>query len=301
MNDYERIATLIRYIDLHRAEQPSLEVLAAEAGLSSFHFHRLFSAWAGVTPKDFLQCLSLAHARALLRDGETVLDAAYAAGLSGPGRLHDLSVSLDAATPGEIKSGGEGWTLSAGFAQTPFGECLIAMAPRGVCHLSFLEEGMGHDEALQALREEWPRADLHRDDAAARDMAAMMFVAPAAGVREIPVRSTQGRVNQPGAPTLRVLVRGSAFQVRVWRALLAIPSGALVSYGGLARALGSPSAARAVGSAVAKNAIAYLIPCHRVIRETGVVGEYRWGHERKRAMLAWEGSRPAAERASAVL
>jgi AraC family transcriptional regulator of adaptative response/methylated-DNA-[protein]-cysteine methyltransferase len=277
MNDYERIASLIRYIDLHRTEQPSLEVLAAEAGLSSFHFHRLFSAWAGVTPKDFLQCLSLAHARALLREGETVLDAAYAAGLSGPGRLHDLSVSLDAATPGEIKSGGEGWDLKYGFSQTPFGECLVAMAPRGVCHLSFLDDGMDHEGALQALREEWPRAELRRDDKAARDMAATMFLAPE---------------NQPNAPRLRVLVRGSAFQVRVWRALLAIPSGALVSYGGLARSLGSPSAARAVGSAVAKNNIAYLIPCHRVIRETGVVGEYRWGHERKRAMLAWEGLRP---------
>lgn len=284
MNDYERIARLIRYIDLHRARQPSLAVLAGEAGLSVFHFHRLFSAWAGVTPKDFLQCLSLSHARALLLEGESVLDAAYAAGLSGPGRLHDLSVSLDSATPGEIKSGGEGWTLKAGFALTPFGECLIAMAPRGICHMSFLDDVNGRDAALQALKDEWPRATLHRDDVAAREMAARMFVSPA----------SQQASTRPRAPQLRVLVRGSAFQVRVWRALLVIPSGALVSYGGLARALGSPSAARAVGSAVAKNQIACLIPCHRVIRETGVVGEYRWGRERKRVMLAWEGTRRSA-------
>ncbi|MSQ52579.1 MAG: methylated-DNA--[protein]-cysteine S-methyltransferase [Betaproteobacteria bacterium] len=273
MNDYERVARVIRYLDSHRAEQPSLTVLAAVAGLSAFHFHRLFSLWAGVTPKDFLQCLSLAHARVLLRQGETVLEAAYSAGLSGPGRLHDLAVSLDAATPGEIKSGGEGWIMKAGFSETPFGRCLIASSPRGICHISFAENGLGGEDDLDCLRNEWPRASLRRDDVAAREVAAMMFVP---------------RVSPPSAPRLRVLVRGSSFQVRVWRALLNIPTGALVSYGGLATALGAPAAARAVGGAVAKNKIAYLIPCHRVIRETGVVGEYRWGHERKRAMLAWE-------------
>ena len=281
MNDYERIARVIRYIDVHKAEQPSLEVLAREAGLSAFHFHRLFSAWVGVTPKDFLQCLSIAHAQALLREGRTVLDAALEAGLSGPGRLHDLAVSLEAATPGEIKSGGEGWTLVAGFAETPFGECLIAQSPRGICHVSFIEQAIHRGDALNALRADWPRAGLHRDDVAAADIAEQMFVSP--NERPAAVR----------APRLRVWVRGSTFQVQVWRALLAIPSGALLSYGGLAVALGKPSAARAVGSAVAKNNIAFLIPCHRVIRETGVVGEYRWGHDRKRAMLAWEGSRAA--------
>ncbi|OFZ99577.1 MAG: hypothetical protein A3H35_03180 [Betaproteobacteria bacterium RIFCSPLOWO2_02_FULL_62_17] len=281
MNDYERIARVIRFIDAHRAEQPSLEILATQAGLSPFHFHRLFSAWAGVTPKDFLQCLTLAHARALLRDGESVLGAAYAAGLSGPGRLHDLAVGLEAATPGEIKSGGDGWILSTGFADTPFGVCLIAVSPRGICHASFVQEGQEAEAAQQALREHWPRARLHRDDNAARDLAARMFMPHSANAR---------------APSLRVLVRGSTFQVRVWRALLRIPAGALVSYGGLAASLGTPAAARAVGSAVAKNNIAFLIPCHRVIRETGVVGEYRWGHERKRAMLAWEGARRALER-----
>jgi len=280
MNDYERIARLIRFIDAHRAGQPSLEALAAQAGLSPFHFHRLFSAWAGVTPKDFLQCLTLAHARALLREGESVLGAAHAAGLSGPGRLHDLALGLEAATPGEIKSGGDGWILSAGFADTPFGDCLIAESPRGICHVSFLLQGQTAGDALEALREEWPRAKLRRDDTAARGLAAGMFMPPGAPAR---------------VPSLRVLVRGSTFQVRVWRALLRIPAGAVVSYGALAKSLDSPSAARAVGSAVAKNSIAFLIPCHRVIRETGVVGEYRWGQERKRAILAWEGARHALQ------
>ena len=282
MNEYERIARVIRFIDTHRSEQPSLEVLADHAGLSPFHFHRLFSAWAGVTPKDFLQCLTLAHARSLLRQGESVLEAAYAAGLSGPGRLHDLALSLEAATPGEIKSGGEGWTLNAGFADSPFGECLIAVAPRGICHVSFVQQGRGVEGALADLQCAWPRAILRRDDAAARDIAREMFLPH--GERAC-------------APSLRVLVRGSTFQVRVWRALLAIPAGALVSYGGLAKSLNSPSGARAVGSAVAQNSVAYLIPCHRVIRETGVVGEYRWGHERKRAILAWEGARRVVQRA----
>ena len=281
MNDYERIAQVIRYIEGHQAEQPSLSVLAGVAGLSESRFHRLFSAWAGITPKDFLQCLSLAQARAMLRQGRTVLEAAFDAGLSGPGRLHDLAVTLEAATPGEIKSGGEGWTMAAGFADTPFGECLIGRSPRGICHLSFV--GEGREDALRNLRVQWPRAVIERDDGTAHGLAAQMFVrgtAPAA---------------RAGAPVLRLMVRGSTFQVRVWRALLSIPAGTLASYGGLASALGSPSAARAVGSAVAKNDIAFLIPCHRVIRETGVVGEYRWGHERKRAMLAWEGSRAALQ------
>jgi len=236
MNDYERIARIIRFIDTHRGGQPSLEVLGA----------------------------------------------AHAAGLSGPGRLHDLALSLEAATPGEIKSGGEGWMLSAGFADTPFGACLIAQSPRGICHVSFAQEGQGIEDALAVLQQDWPRAVVRRDDKAARQLAQRMFAPPG---------------GQAHAQSLRVLVRGSTFQVRVWRALLQIPAGALVSYGGLAGLLDRPSAARAVGSALARNRIAFLIPCHRVIRETGVVGEYRWGNERKRAILAWEGARRASEAA----
>jgi AraC family transcriptional regulator of adaptative response/methylated-DNA-[protein]-cysteine methyltransferase len=271
MSDYERIARVIRHLDVRHAEQPDLACLAAVAGLSPFRFHRLFSAWAGITPKDFLQCLTLAHAQALLRKGTSVLDAALGAGLSGPGRLHDLCVILEAASPGEVKSGGEGWTLTAGFADSPFGRCLIGASPRGLCHLSFFDDDGA--AALAALHEHWPKARLQRDDAAAVRLADDIFAPPAA---------------PPARPTLRAFVKGTAFQVRVWRALLQVPPGTLVSYGRLATALDNPAAARAVGTAVSHNPLAWLIPCHRVIRETGVIGEYRWGPARKRAMVAWE-------------
>lgn len=271
MDTYTRIAHIIRYLDRHRADQPDLATLAHAVGLSPSHFHRLFSAWAGITPKDFLQCLTLDHARALLRRGDSVLDAALASGLSGPGRLHDLCVNLDAATPGEVKSGGAGWTLTLGFADSPFGTCLMAVSPRGVCHLAFVESADGEAE-LTALQTAWPRAGLQRDDLAARRLAQRIFA------------QSPPQVQAP----LRAFVQGTAFQVRVWRALLAMQTGSLVSYGRLAAALGQPGAARAVGNAVAQNPLAFLIPCHRVIRETGAVGQYRWGTERKRALLAWE-------------
>jgi AraC family transcriptional regulator, regulatory protein of adaptative response / methylated-DNA-[protein]-cysteine methyltransferase len=272
MDHYDRIARVIRYLDECHADQPDLSALARVAGLSPSHFHRLFSAWAGVSPKDFLQALTLNHARALLRGGQSVMDAALDTGLSGPGRLHDLCVGLEAASPGELKSGGEGWIIRAGTAPTPFGPCMIAESPRGICHLAFVEPGDG-EGGWAALRAAWPGARLIRDRAHAGRLAAAVFAPPGEGAA--PVR-------------LRACVRGTAYQVRVWRALLAIPPGTLVSYGGLARALGRPGSARAVGGALARNPVAYLIPCHRVIRETGVVGEYRWGRVRKQAMLAWE-------------
>ncbi len=274
MNDYQRIALVIRYLDEHHTEQPNLATLAEHAGLSLFHFHRLFSVWAGITPKDFLQCITLAHAKDLLREGESVLDAALGTGLSGPGRLHDLCVSLESASPGELKSGGAGWTITAGFAATPFGVCLVAESPRGICHLSFVDSG--EEAAWAALQADWPHARLHRDDSAAKQIVHPLF--------ERSASDTQPR------PPLRAFVRGTAFQVRVWRALLDVQAGTLVSYRRLAAALGQPSAARAVGTAVGQNALAYLIPCHRVIRETGATGGYRWGQVRKRALLAWESS-----------
>jgi AraC family transcriptional regulator of adaptative response/methylated-DNA-[protein]-cysteine methyltransferase len=272
MNDYQRIARVIRYLDECHAGQPDLASLAEIAGLSPYHFHRLFSAWAGVTPKDFLQCLTLAHAKTLLRRGQSVLDAALGSGLSGPGRLHDLCVMLEAASPGEVKSGGEGWTITAGFADSPFGRCLIGESPRGLCHLSFVDAGDGA-AALAALREHWPRARLLHDDASAARVAGEIF---------------EPRGERPARPALRAFVKGTPFQVRVWRALLQVPPGTLVSYGRLAASLDKPAAARAVGTAVGHNPLAWLIPCHRVIRETGVIGNYRWGAVRKRAMVAWE-------------
>jgi AraC family transcriptional regulator of adaptative response/methylated-DNA-[protein]-cysteine methyltransferase len=271
MNEYERIARVIRHLEAFHAEQPDLATLANVAGMSPFHFHRLFSVWAGITPKDFLQCLTLAHAKDLLQKGASVLDAALTAGLSGPGRLHDLCVTLEAATPGEVKSGGAGWTLRAGFADSPFGRCLIGEGPRGLCHLSFLDDDGA--AALATLHAHWPKARLQCDDAVAETLASVIFEPPG---------------GRPARPALRACVKGSVFQVRVWQALLQVPPGTLVSYGCLAAALGNPAAARAVGSAVGHNPLAWLIPCHRVIRETGVIGGYRWGAVRKRAMVAWE-------------
>lgn len=280
MNDYDRIARLIRFLDERHTEQPNLVTLAKFIGLSPFHLHRLFSDWAGVTPKDFLQCLTLAHAKELLRNGETILDTAFESGLSGPGRLHDLCVSLEAASPGEMKSGGAGWTITFGFAPTPFGQALIAESPRGICHLSFMESGKSNSP-LRDLKSDWPNAEFRRDDSAIARLANSIFQQP-------PKSRSRTR--------FRACLRGTAFQLRVWRALIQVPSGTLVSYGRLANAIGEPSAARAVGSAVGANPLAYLIPCHRVIRETGVIGHYRWGALRKRAILAWE----AAGREDAV-
>jgi AraC family transcriptional regulator of adaptative response/methylated-DNA-[protein]-cysteine methyltransferase len=274
MNDYERIASVIRYLDQRHTEQPDLATLAKYVGLSQFHFHRMFFSWAAITPKDFLQCLTLSHVKELLKKGKSVLDVALTSGLSGPGRLHDLCVNLEAASPGEIKSGGKGWTISAGFAGSPFGRCLVAQSPRGICHLSFIGSENGRAE-WAVLKEKWPQARLCRDDSAASDLACRVFE-----------RSASAHLR----PVLQTFVRGTAFQVRVWRALLQVQPGTLISYGRLAALLGQPNAARAVGTAAGQNPLAYLIPCHRVIRETGVVGDYRWGQVRKLAIVVWESS-----------
>lgn len=275
MNDYERVARIIRLLDERQREQPSLDDLARAAGLSGSRLHRLFVEWVGITPKDFLQCLTLQHARAALRNGSSVLDAALDRGLSGPGRLHDLCVTLEAATPGEVKSGGGGLEIVYGVGPTPFGDCLIAESARGICHLSFLQDGR-FEPAEAALRNEWPKAVYKREDSAAECVLGWMF---------------HGEPNPDGTPrNLRAWVRGTEFQVRVWRALLEIPCGRLVSYGQLAESIGQPRASRAVGTAVGSNSLAWLIPCHRVIRETGAIGGYRWGAGRKRALIAWETS-----------
>jgi len=272
MNDYQRVEQLIRYIDDHRAEQPDLDTLAEQVGLSAFHLHRMFSKWAGITPKAFLKCLNLSHARSLLDAGGSVLDTALDTGLSGPGRLHDLCVSLEAASPGEVKSGGAGWAITAGFADTPFGTCLIGQNTRGICHLSFVSSKK-KSEGVAAILSDWPKAEIQWNDTQMAELASNIFAGPSDRA-------------DPGS--LKALVRGTEFQVRVWRALLEIPSGTLTSYSRIAQSMGSPGATRAIASAIAKNSVAFLIPCHRVIRETGVIGEYRWGRSRKKAIVAWE-------------
>lgn len=271
MNDYARVEKVIRYLDENHPAQPSLADLASACGLSESHFHRLFHRWAGATPKDFIQCLTVEHAKRRLRESASVLDAALDAGLSGPGRLHDLLVTLEAASPGEIKSGGSGMTIEWGVADTPFGTCTLGWNLRGICHLVF-HESDDITASPSELRASWPNAMLHRNDREGTRRARIIFDPDA--------RST--------AP-LNAFVRATPFQLKVWRALLRIPEGGIASYRTIATAIGKPTATRAVGTACGSNPIGYLIPCHRVIRETGIVQGYRWGHARKKALLAREG------------
>jgi AraC family transcriptional regulator, regulatory protein of adaptative response / methylated-DNA-[protein]-cysteine methyltransferase len=271
VTDYERIAGIIEYLDAHYTEQPDLASLAGQIGLSPFHFHRLFTAWAGVTPKDFVQCLTLNHAKELLRKGASVLDSALEAGLSGPGRLHDLCITFEAVSPGELKSRGANSEIRYGIGPSPFGDWLVAENARGVCQISFVDKETA-STVIEELHKQWSEAHIKRDDAVAARLADSVFHPAPPGTNR----------------NLRGIVRGTPFQVRVWRALLQIPTGTLVSYGKLAEQCGHPNAARAVGSAVGQNPLAFLIPCHRVIRETGIVGDYRWGRTRKRAIIGWE-------------
>lgn len=272
MKHYETMARIIRHLDEHFEEQPSLGELASASGLSDHHFHRVFRSLTGVTPKDFLQCLTIERAKRSLRHGDSVLDAALSSGLTGPGRLHDLCVGLEAASPGEIKNGGEGLTLEFGFSNSPFGRCLIGRLPRGLCHLSF-QDLDGEPQVDPLLAMDWPNAFFKRNDAMAADMVRRVF---------------QSNGEGGSSSEFKLVARGTPFQLQVWRALLRIPFGRVATYGQLAEAVGNPGAARAVGSAAGANRISMLIPCHRVIRETGVTGGYRWGKGRKRAILAWE-------------
>ena len=275
MNDYARVANVIRYLDENHAGQPALGDLAAASGLSESHFHRLFHRWAGVTPKDFLQCLTVEHAKRRLRESASVLEAALDVGLSGPGRLHDLLVTLEAASPGEYKQGGHGLSIEWGLAGSPFGWCSVGWNARGLCHLAFHETDADFVEP-RGLRESWPNAKFRRTDRQACRRAKAIF--------SFGTQSTA---------SLKAFVRATPFQLKVWRALLRVPEGCVASYRSIARVLGDPKAARAVGTACGSNPIAYLIPCHRVIRETGVVQGYRWGDDRKRALLAWEAANAA--------
>lgn len=280
MNDFARIARVIEYLGANFREQPSLDRLAEEAGLSSYHFHRLFRRWAQTTPKSFVQHLTALEAGRLLRNGTPVLDTALEVGLSGPGRLHDLCVNLEAASPGEIGSGGEGWNISAGFCDSPFGDTFIANGPRGLCRLSFVASREGREQEWTTLQQLWPEAKCLRDDQAAEEVSRSVF---------------NDRKERDESEPLRLFVSGTAFQTRVWRALVAIPPGEVCSYSRIAETIGSPSASRAVGTAVGQNPLAVVIPCHRVIQATGELGNYRWGANRKKAVLAWERSFGSSE------
>lgn len=273
--DYERVAAAIRFLTENAERQPALEELAHEVGLSPHHFQRVFRRWAGVSPKRFLQYLTVEHAKLLLRQSSTVLDTSYEVGLSGPGRLHDLFVSAEAVTPGEFKSRGAGVEIAWGLHATPFGDCLLAATDRGICHLSFPEAGTS--EGLDRLRHDWANAAIHEDAEVSGRLIERLF-APG---------------EEAGKP-LPLLLKGTNFQLKVWQALLHVPAGRAVSYGDIAVHIGQPDAVRAVGSAVGANPISWLIPCHRVLRKTGELGGYRWGIVRKQAMIGWESARVEA-------
>jgi len=273
LRDYERVGQAIRYIEQNRFEQPDLNEIARHVGLSPHHFQRLFVRWAGVSPKQFLSYLTVQHAQSLLRDQTSVLETALQSGLSGPGRLHDMFIAITAMTPGEYKQQGASITVRYGFHPTPFGLALVMLTTRGICGLRFLEPGGERDE-LSATKSEWPLSEFVEDSAATRQALAQAL-------------------GQNGAKT-RLLLRGTRLQIQVWRALLGIPEGRLLSYGSLAEALGHPRAARAVGSAIGQNPISWIIPCHRVLRANGEITGYRWGPERKAALIGWEAARAAS-------
>ena len=274
--DYQRIERAIDFLRANFLTQPDLDEVARQVHLSPFHFQRLFTRWAGVSPKRFLQFLTVEHAKTRLAERD-VLSAALDSGLSGPSRLHDLFVSVEALTPGEFKRGGAGLTIHHGTHPTPFGLCLLATTKRGICGLSFFNNTTDRDTALLELQAKWPTATLMHDEASTRLQADAIFNQPSSD-------------RSPKKP-LQLLLAGTNFQIQVWRALLSIPSGAVTTYEALAQSIDQPKAARATGSAVGKNTLAYLIPCHRVIKKTGVFGEYRWGSTRKQAMLGWESAR----------
>jgi AraC family transcriptional regulator, regulatory protein of adaptative response / methylated-DNA-[protein]-cysteine methyltransferase len=267
--DYQRVEQAIRFLEQNYRRQPELKEVAESIHLSEYHFQRLFTRWVGISPKRFLQFLTKEKAKAMLASSHGLLETAYNSGLSGPGRLHDLFVATEAVTPGEFKHKGAGLVIRYGFHPSPFGECLVGLTGRGICHLAFVPPG-GHSQALADLRKAWPQASLQEDPSATRPLIRQIF-----------------SLSEQSGP-LGLHLCGTNFQIKVWEALLRVPPGAVVSYEDLAVSVGLPHAARAVGHAVARNPIPVLIPCHRVIRKSGEFGEYHFGAARKKAMLGWE-------------
>lgn len=267
-NDYKRVARAIDYINEHSKKQPSLDEIAASVHLSPYHFHRMFKEWAGVTPKEFLQFINLSHAKKLLKDNQTIEEATFHTGLSSTSRLHDLFVNIEGMTPGEFKNGGQELKIKYHFEESPFGNILLASTGKGICNLLFAEN---KNEAVQEMKNSWPNADLIEatDD-------------HIKNLEKIFVRDWENLDN------IKLHIQGTDFQLKVWEALLKIPAGNLTTYSDVASYIGNPKASRAVGTALAQNPIAYLIPCHRIIKKVGGIGEYRWGSTRKKAIIGWE-------------
>ncbi len=273
--NFERIAKAIGYLSENFKAQPNLEAVAEKVHLSPYHFQRLFTDWAGVSPKKFLQFISLSYAKKLLREDMASLSAtSYETGLSGSSRLHDLFINIEGMTPAEYKNGGKHLVINYSFADSPFGTILVAATPKGICHLTFAEETQS---ALLVLKEKYPNAKLIQKVDAHQQNALFIF------------RHDWSKLSE-----IKLHLKGTDFQLKVWESLIRVPLGRLVTYKSIAAHMGKPKASRAVGSAVGANPVAFLIPCHRVIQSTGYFGEYHWGAIRKKAMIGWEASRLAA-------
>ncbi|MBE7635469.1 methylated-DNA--[protein]-cysteine S-methyltransferase [Sneathiella sp. P13V-1] len=266
--DYKRIEKAIHFIRENFKEQPSLEQIAEAVHVSPHHFQRMFKEWAGVSPKKFMQYLSLEYAKELLKNRSTLLDAAYETGLSGTSRLHDLFVSIEGMTPGEFKNGGANLPINYSIAESPFGKLIVASTPKGVCHMQFEED---EDLAFEGLRARFPNAPFRQITDKLQQDALFIF------------QDDWKRLDQ-----IKLHLSGTPFQIKVWESLLKIPEGAVSTYGDIATKIGNPKSFRAVGTAIGNNPVAYLIPCHRVIQKSGHLGGYRWGEDKKSAILGWE-------------
>ena len=267
--DYATVRRALEFVTKRWRDQPSVEDIADHVGLSASHLQYVFKRWAGLTPKAFLQAITIERARELLRDSATVLDASYEVGLSGPGRLHDLFVTHERLAPGDYRR--DDLVLHYGFHDSPFGEAIVVAAPRGLAGLGFVDEG-GREAALADMRRRWPRAQFLPDDAATAPLARRAF---------------EPELWRPDAP-LKLVMIGSDFEVRVWETLLRVPLGCATTYGDIAAHLGKPTAARAVGAAVGKDPISFVVPCHRVLGRSGALTGYHWGLARKQAIIGWE-------------
>ena len=272
--NYNRIAEAIDYINTHYKTQPDLEEVAAKVALSPFHFQRLFTEWAGVSPKKFLQYITVAHAKKMLVDnGATLFDTAIETGLSGTSRLHDLFIGIEGMTPGEYKNGGESLSINYSYAETPFGKILVASTPKGICHIGFADD---EAEALKVLKSSFPNASYNQVVDLVQQHALFIFTQDWSKPEHI-----------------KLHIKGTPFQLKVWETLLKIPPGRLTTYGTIARQIQSPKASRAVGTAIGDNPVAFLIPCHRIIQSTGTIGDYRWGSLRKTMMIGFEAAMAA--------